>query len=188
MLTHPLQSAHSRHNCGPDTSFPMRRALIIVCVTLGLAVPAVALAGDASEDGTLSVRYGKGRVQLGLSHGVVIGRLGRGSVRVDDTIETDNTRIDFWGCDRTKDLDENTILCTGNDIRFRVIGDRYRLLVKGFGIFLSAVGRGQVSIDGMGDPDAGIYRDGSYSLNGGPYQSLPNDGDSFALAPSLDGS
>jgi hypothetical protein len=166
----------------------MRRALIILCVTLGMAVPAVALAGDTAEDGTLSVRYGKGRVQLGLSHGVVIGRLGYGSVLVDDRFETDNTRIDFWGCDRTRDVDANTILCSGNAIRFRVVGDRYRLVVKGAGIFLSAVGRGQVSLDGVGDPDAGIYRDGVYSLNGGPYKSLPNSGDSFPLAPSLDGS
>ena len=165
----------------------MRRALIILCVTLGLSVTAVALAGDAAEDGTLSVRYGKGRVQLGLSHGVVIGRLGKGWIRVDDRIETDNTRIDFWGCDKTKPIDNNTILCSGTAIRFRVVGDRYRLIVNGVGMFVSAVGRGQVSLDGRGDPDAGIYRDGVYSLNGEPYQSLPDNGDSFLLAPAPTG-
>lgn len=166
----------------------MRRALIILCVTLGLSVPAIALAGDAAtDDGTLSVRYGRGLVQLGLKHGVVIGRLGKGSIKVDDWVETDNTRIDFWGCDRTKDIDENTVVCSGNSIRFRVVGDKYRLRLTGGGVFLSAVGRGQVLLDGSGDADLGI-RDGVYSFNGDPYKSLPDKGDTFLLAPSLDGS
>jgi hypothetical protein len=167
----------------------MRRALIIVCVTLGLAVPAVAFAGDiANDDGTLSVRYGRGVAALSLKHGVVIGRLAKGSVKVDDWVDTDNTRIDFWGCDKTRDIDENTILCSGTSIRFRVIGERYRLSVSGGGFFLSAVGRGQVLLNGSGDPELGIFRDGVYSLNGEPYKSLPDKGDTFLLAPSLDGS
>jgi hypothetical protein len=166
----------------------MRRALIIVCVTLGLAVPAVAFADAASDDGTLSVRYGKGLMQLGLKHGVVIGRLGKGSIKVDDWVETDNTRIDFWGCEKTKDIDENTILCSGTSIRFRVIGEKYRLTVSGGGAFLSAVGRGQVLLNGVGDPDLGIFRDGVYSFNGDPYKSLPDKPDTFLLSPSLDGS
>jgi hypothetical protein len=166
----------------------MRRALIIVCVMLGLAVPAVAFAGDsAGDDGTLSVRYGKGLIQLGLRHGAVVGRLARGYVKIDDWVETDNTQIDFWGCDKTKDIDENTVLCSGTSIRFRVIGDRYRLAVRGGGVFLSAVGRGQVLLDGSGDADLGI-RDGVYSFNGDPYKSLPDRADTFPLAPSLDGS
>jgi hypothetical protein len=166
----------------------MRRALIIVCVTLGLAVPAVAFAGDAaSDDGTLSVRYGRGLVQLGLRHGVVIGRLGKGSIKVDDWVETDNTRIDFWGCETTRDIDENTTVCSGTGIRFRVIGQGYRLKIVGPGLFLSAVGRGNVLLDGSGNADLGI-RDGVYSFNGEPYKSLPDKADTFSLAPSLDGS
>lgn len=166
----------------------MQRALVIVLVTLGLAVPAVALAGDtASDDGTLSVRSGKGKIVLRLARGAVIGRLGRGNVTADDFVETDNTRIDFWGCERTKPIDENTTVCSGTYIRFRAIGDRYRLTVSGGGIFLSAVGRGQILLDGRGDPEAGIFRDGVYSLNGDPYKSLPDVADTFALAPPVEG-
>jgi hypothetical protein len=165
----------------------MRRALVISLLTLGLGVPAVALAGDtAGDDGTLSVRSGRGTVGLNLSRGAVIGRLARGYVKVDDWVDTDNTRIDFWGCDHTKDVDENTTVCGGTYIRFRLIGDRYRLTVRGSGVFLSAVGLGRVYLDGRGDPEAGIFRDGVYSLNGEPYKSLPDEPDSFLLAPSLD--
>jgi hypothetical protein len=165
----------------------MRRALIIVCVTLGLAVPAVAVAGDASEDGTLSVRYGRGLAQLSLKHGAVIGRLGKGWVKVDDRVETDTTRIDFWGCERTRDIDENTTVCSGTDLRFRVLGDSYRTVVSGRGIFLSAVGRGQVTLDGAGNPDSGIYRDGVFSFNGDPYESLPNSAKPYLLTPPAPG-
>jgi hypothetical protein len=165
----------------------MRRALVTALLTLGLIVPAVALAGDsAGDDGTLSVRSGKGLVGLNLSRGATIGRLGKGRLTVDDWVDTDNTRIDFWGCELTRDIDENTTVCAGTYIRFRIIGNRYRLKLTGRGIFLSAVGQGTVTLNGSGDPDLGIYRDGVYSLNGDPYRSLPDDSETFQLAPSLD--
>ena len=149
-----------------------------------ISLPAAALALPMGpDDGTLSVRHGRGVVQLRF-RGAVIGRLAHGSVRIYDPVANDGSGADFWGCDHggPHDLSDTTQICTGDDIRFRAIGGRYGVTARGSGIFLSAVGRGRVTLNGIGDPDLGILNDGQYSLNGGDYQSLPDDTETFQLA------
>ena len=46
----------------------------------------------------------------------------------------------------------------------------------------SAVGRGDGWMDGYGDPEDGVFFDGSYSLNGTDYPTLPNERMRFELA------
>jgi hypothetical protein len=106
--------------------------------------------------------------------GSIIGRLGRGTLTVTDSV--DGATISVRGADRPpRALNARTTVYRGRGIRFRIADDR-RVAVKlsGKGLNFSAVGRGDGWMDGRGDPVAGIFFDGSYSLNGAPYQSLPD--------------
>jgi len=58
--------------------------------------------------------------------------------------------------------------------------------LKGTGIYLSAVGHGQVGLDGRGE-DPTIDTDGTYSLNDGPYKSLPDFGATLQLVAPAGG-
>ena len=163
----------------------MRRVPLMILLALGLAVPAgaYAFAGDA-DDGTLSVRHARGAVGLRVT-GAIIGHINHGRLSVKDPIIDDGTGPELWGCDHKRDLsdevpDDVYLTCSGNDIRFRMAGGRYRLFVKGSGIALSVVGHGRVMLDGRGDDDADP--DGGYSFNDEPYQSLPADPTLFSLA------
>ena len=71
----------------------------------------------------------------------------------------------------------------GSNIRFRISDDE-KIVVKiqASKINLSAVGRGDGWLDGWGDPAAGIYFDGSYSLNGEAYRSIPDERSPIELA------
>ena len=52
-----------------------------------------------------------------------------------------------------------TVVYRGQGLRFRMVGGGYRIVVRGTGIAVSAVGRGVVSLDGerRGDETTGIY-------------------------------
>jgi hypothetical protein len=59
---------------------------------------------------------------------------------------------------------------TGSNFRFRAMGGRYRVVVRGFGVYLFAGGHGHVKLRGSSvNPRA----DGTYSVNGGTFRSLP---------------
>jgi len=73
----------------------------------------------------------------------------------------------------------------GENMRFRIAandGDVVRL--QGENIGLSAVGRGRGFIKGRSDlrPDGTSKPDGTWSLNGEPYASLPDERETFRLA------
>ena len=50
--------------------------------------------------------------------------------------------------------------------------------LRGTGIFLSAVGRGTVTIEGAADPS---YPNGLMSIDNGPYQAIPDFEMTFPL-------
>jgi hypothetical protein len=56
-------------------------------------------------------------------------------------------------------------------VRFRLIGGSYRVTVQGYGVDISAVGRGTVLLDGSGFSE----QPGRFSINGGPYQPMPDE-------------
>jgi hypothetical protein len=147
--------------------------LASVLPALIAAVGVASAAPPAGEDGTLTVRAGSGTMVV-RARGSIIGRLGQGTLTVTDSV--DGATVTVRGADRRpRVIDARTTAYSGRGIRFRVADDR-RVVVKlsGKGLNFSAVGRGNGWIDGRGDPAAGIFYDGSYSLNGGPYQSLPD--------------
>jgi hypothetical protein len=49
-------------------------------------------------------------------------------------------------------------------------------------INISAVGRGDGNLDGWGDPEDGVFFDGTFSLNDESYRSIPDERVSFQLA------
>ena len=162
----------------------MRRLIVLAALAALIVVPTAlaTLPQGGQDDGTLSVRRGRGLVVLRF-RGAVIGRIAHGSVRVTDPIVDDGQGAEFFGCDNThRDVSDTTSVCRGDDVRFRAIGGRYSVKVSGSGIFLSAVGRGKVTMNGIGDPEAGIFNDGGYSFNGDDYQSLPDDPTTFILS------
>jgi hypothetical protein len=159
----------------------MRRLVCFTVLALALAAAAAGFAlASSSDDGTLSVKAGIGKVTLSFN-GSAVGRVARGEIRVTDPLIADGLGMETWGCD-TGSYDKTTIdgdglvsVCRGNGLRFRAIGGKYQIKLKGSGIYLSAVGQGSVWLNGAGDsPDVGP--DGTYSLNDQPYKSLPDLG------------
>lgn len=165
-----------------------------------LAAPAVAFALSGDNDGTLSVKAGVGRVGLTFN-GSAVGRVQRGAIQVTDQVAADGVGFEFSNCDVEKDKSDltptrtDTIkVCRGTNIRFRAIGGKYQVVIRGAkpaqlvatGIYLSAVGHGLAVLNGAGD-DPDVASDGTYSLNDGPYKSLPDLPTTLTLAAPAGG-
>jgi hypothetical protein len=153
-----------------------RKVLLVAFATALLAVP-VALGGDAPGDGTLSVKRGRGMITIKFK-GTVIGRI-NGKVNVRDFRPLEGVDPQLVGCKpKVRHPLLGVSLCQGKNVSFRILDGRYRVYLRGVGIFLSAVGQGTVTVDGYGD--LGI-NDGVMSLNDEPYQSLPDFPTTFPL-------
>ena len=160
-----------------------RLILLAAVAVLSLALTALASAQRPGpvEDGTLSIRDGRATIQLRLKGGV-IGRFGRGRLTVVDAIG-DTSSVVVRGAERVSSPNERTTVYTGRNIRFRIADDkRFVVRMNASKINVSAVGRGDGWLDGWGNPDKGIYFDGSFSLNGDPYKSIPDERDPIDLS------
>lgn len=166
----------------------MRRLIGFTVVALALAVPAAALAlQQNSGDGSLSIRNGHGKVVLKPFDGSALGRVASGTVVIVDPVFGDGGSADVWGCDKqTPTTSDHVTVCSGTNLRLRIIDGKYKLIIIGTGVSLSAVGTGQVTLDGRGD-DPSVKTDGSYSLNDSLYKSLPDLPKTFALQPAVGG-
>jgi len=165
----------------------MRRLVWIAVLAFALAVPAAGLALSGDNDGTLSVRAGVGKVNV-YFNGSAVGRVRAGFIQVTDPVASDGVRFEFSNCDFVKNKSNTTSnpndtikVCKGDNLRFRAIGGKYQVLIRGSGIYLSAVGHGLVDLDGAG-VGPNVDSDGTYSLNDGPYRSLPDFATQFTLA------
>jgi hypothetical protein len=144
------------------------RALLTFAMLAALALPAASAAREqGATDGTLSVRDARGTVTISVRGGV-IGSFARGSVRISDPVDGDGTGPIVTGDEWSNERDATTTTWGGTRVRFRIIGGSFRIVVKGRGINLSLVGKGNVTLDGAGTLD-----DGSYSVNGGEYLAMP---------------
>ena len=166
----------------------IRPVLLAAATVSVLSATAVATAARGpAQDGTLSVRDGRGTLILRLKGGV-IGRFARGKLTVTDPGGNDGTIV-VRGEERQREVNERTTVYSGRNIRFRIADEqRFGVKIEASKINLSAVGRGEGWIDGRGDPDEGVYFDGSWSLNGADYRSLPDVREHFDLEapPSAD--
>jgi len=167
----------------------MRRLVWFTVLAFALVLPTAGFAvGDADSDGTFSVKAGLGKVTLNPFNGSAIGRVQRGSIKVTDPVADDGIGFDFFGTcdDRSRDKATSTTTCRGTNLRFRAIGGSYVIQIKGAGIYLSVVGHGVVALDGRGNQQD-VDADGTYSLNDGPFKSLPDFGATYRLTAPAGG-
>jgi hypothetical protein len=153
----------------------------VVLLLLALIIPAAAHSGQPAANGTLSIREGRGVVELN-ARGSMTGRV-NGQVSITDPKPYDSKRPVVYGATKTTYKNVRTTIYRGKNLRFRLIGARFEIRIQGRAIFLSAIARGDGYIDGAGDPAENVFYDGVWSLNDVPYQSLPDDPSSFELSP-----
>jgi hypothetical protein len=173
----------------------MRRTALIIMLC-ALLVPAAALAGPrVLGDGTLSVRNGDGLVRLDLDRGVVIGRLGKGTVELVGAADPACASALVWDdgeqivgqIDARTTVDGNVaVRCVyaGQNLRFRLLGsDSQTIRLIGDNISLSAVGRGRGQIKGQSSllNAKRASTDGTWAKNGDDYASLPDEAERFVL-------
>jgi hypothetical protein len=154
----------------------MRRLLVLTLLLSACTVP-LALAGGTPTDGTLSVKRGRGLVTLKVT-GTIIGRVNNGRVQIRD-FKPNDANNPQWSCKRHR-LSPQVSYCKGRNLGFRVEDGRFTVTVRGSGISISAVGHGEVDVDGAGD--TGV-NDGVFSIDGAPYQSLPDFPTTLYLGP-----
>jgi hypothetical protein len=170
----------------------MRRLVLLTVLVLALVAPAAAFAvlqSGSDDDGALSIKNGNGKVILFPFNGAAVGRIGHGKIWINDPIENDGTGARVWGCDNAPggdDVTDTLVYCSGDNLRFRAVGGRYKIAVRGTGIFLSAVGHGTLVLNGAGD-DPSVEADGVFSINDSPFRSLPDDPKTFPLAAPAGG-
>jgi hypothetical protein len=166
----------------------MRMLALFAC---SIVLAAISAAGARAvqptpTNGTLSIEHGKGLVMLDV-RGSILGRLGNGVVTVTDQTPRDPYTATVAGKKLTLvRLGPRTIRYRGQALRFRMVGGGWRVVVRGSGIALSAVGRGAVTLQAYRlNPldDAGVYSlDGvDCSTDETSCTPLPDDLERFAL-------
>jgi hypothetical protein len=165
----------------------MRKLVVLLCAITALTAAVAAWAAEPTA-GTLSVERGKGSVMIDLK-GSVVGRIANGSLRVTDHTPNDRYSAVVSGRKLTQErMGPRTLLYRGVGLRFRMLGGGYRVVARGTGITISAVGRGVVMLDGdprfVGD-DAGVYSlDGAdCSVESESCLPLPSEPERYDLAP-----
>lgn len=163
-------------------------AALTCLVAVGVTVLAGAYAAGR-DGGALSVERGRGAVTLDL-RGSILGRLSVGSLRVTDQTPLDRYAALVVGRRVTQErLGPRTVIYRGQGLRFRMLGGGYRIVVRGNGIDISAVGKGFTVLDGepkLGSDDAGVYSlDGvDCGLEPELCLPLPLEPTRFTLGPS----
>lgn len=143
----------------------MRALVFFVCAIATTVAFAGVSAAQAPGTGVLSVEHGRGHVLVEL-RGSLLGRLSGGTVRVTDLTPRDRFEPIVAGRKVTSTrLGPRTVLYRGQGLRFRMVGGRYRIAVRGWDVSVSAVGRGWVLLDG--DPRVPFEDVGVYSLDEG---------------------
>lgn len=171
----------------------MRKLILLACLIAVIAAVAVASAGAAGPPGSLSVDQGRGVVTLDV-RGVVLGRLGSGTLRVTDLTPRDRFGEIVTGRNLIAEepVGPRTVLYRGQGLRFRMLGGRYRIRVVGIGIDVSAVGRGVVVLDGerRADESTGLYSliEGvDCSIEPTLCTPLPDEPERFILGAQVEG-
>ncbi|HZG35695.1 MAG TPA: hypothetical protein VEY87_07590 [Gaiellaceae bacterium] len=138
----------------------MRKTILALLVCL-LAVPAVGSAAmmRRAGDGTLSVAGSTGRDKVTVeARGGVIGRFDNGLVTITDLTPEDQFDPVVFGDEYpTRQLENGGVVYRGTNVRFRLVGGRFRIFLNGSGIDLSAVGNGTVTLEAAAKGTPGTY-------------------------------
>ena len=156
-----------------DTDSRMRlAALILLALVLSTGV---ATAGALAPGGSFEVKGGRGMVQIS-GKGVLVGRLGKGSLEIYDLNPNDQWSPRVNGIPRGK-----TVTLRGKNVSFYIPGGRYRVVAHGTDISISARGTGTVTLNG--DPDA-VGDTGMYATGDEPLVPLPVEATKASFGPS----
>jgi hypothetical protein len=171
----------------------MRRTRLVLVTLLALGATLVASASAGVDDGTLSVQGANGIVAVAAT-GAAFGRVtGTSTVRIVDPNPDDAGTLVLPRCPdrqnvsaKTADPDDKAITCSGDDIRFRIVGGAFRVQIDGKGINLSVAGTGRVTLNGdLTDLGTGAaFTVGTYSVNDGEAVPIPGHRVSFLLDAS----
>lgn len=146
----------------------MRRLFVPVLLAAAL-VPAAALAAPgAPGDGTVSVKNADGKVSI-VARGSFIGYCDSCRIWVNDPDPTDGAGPLITNSEVSLNLTDTKTFYRGSQMRFRMVGGFWRVIVQGHGIDLSGIGHGQIVLDGLGGSS-----DGSYQFDGDIYRSMPD--------------
>ena len=164
----------------------MRTLILLACSLAGAAFLAAGARAVEPVNGTLSVEHGKGLVMLEM-RGSILGRLGNGVVTVTDLTPRDRYTATVVGR-KVKEIHVGlrTTRYRGQGLRFRMLGGNWRVVLRGAGVDVAAVGRGAVTLQAdrvTPFDDAGLYSlDGvDCSLDPTSCTPLPDDLERFAL-------
>lgn len=161
----------------------MRRILVSCALLALLALPAAAAAGSsakAAKPGFLVVRRAAG--DRGVNGRPVATLVVKGFVlgRVSQEARVDIYQLPGESGPQVKGTDVSTRAVTwnglpgreynGSNFRFRAIGGHYRVVVRGSGVYLFAGGQGNVKLRGS---TRYPNKDGTFSVNGGKFLSMP---------------
>jgi hypothetical protein len=136
---------------------------LVALTVLALALSAATATGAAkAPGGSLEIKDGRGVIQV-TGSGVLVGRIGKGSLEIVDLNLDDQWSPRVNGIPRGR-----TVGLRGKRVSFYVPGGRYRIVARGTDISISARGTGTAMLNG--DPDA-VGETGSYRL--GDMASVP---------------
>ena len=147
---------------------PMRRLCLILLCGL-VAVPAALAAATATGDGVLELSSADGTATISGSRGILWGQMDKGRLVVTDPIVGDGQVLVSGWENRKPGVIDGTTVYSGIDLRFRVTGGKYRLVIKGDGIDLTAVGVGTAQLSG----DVLAVDPGSYTVDSGKSIDVP---------------
>ncbi len=151
----------------------MRRLLLTLLAFLVVA-PAAYAATGAVGDGVLELDSVSGTVVIGTlaqpAKGALWGQMDQGSLRVYDPVVGDGqVLVSGYEKKSTSPDYPGQTTYTGANLHFRVTGGKYKLVLKGYGIDLTAVGVGIAQLTGYSVADT----QGEYALNGGKWLAIP---------------
>lgn len=162
----------------------MRRILLICAGVAVLALPAAAApSGGRTDTGWLVVRNAANDggvvgppVATVVVRGFVLGRIAdQGSVEIYQLGSASSSSSQATGPDvgrrSTYWHGVSGNVWSGSGFRFRAVGGVFRVVVRGSGIYLFAGGTGNVTVQGS---RVSPNLDGSYSLDGARFRSLPS--------------
>ena len=145
-------------------------------ITLALVLSAgVASAAALAPSGSFEVKGGRGTVQIS-GKGVLVGRLGKGSLEILDLNPNDQWSPRVNGIPRGK-----TVTLRGKNVSFYIPGGRYRVTAYGSDISISARGTGTVTL--KGDPDA-VGDTGMYAVGDDDLAPLPEVATTTTFGPN----
>jgi len=152
----------------------MRRLVFTALALLvGLTVAAGASArvqrDIGAQAGQLELQDGAGTVVISMQRGALIGRLDRGRLIVTD--RRGAAEVTVFGAEETIETSERTTVYRGDELRFKIAGQGWRVGIQGVGLDASLVGRGVVTLRGTG----------TASFDGEPFRPWPLEFRSLVL-------